>query len=186
MSTDLMQKLMVSKAIMDKHNQIPRGQNPTSISAAEVQDFSAPAAKYNIPSDLMSESPTPIANTKPIGSPSVDAIKKSKLPDSIKRLMLENPIQSPQQPTAVLSDELVEKASKLMGTKKPVVETRETSVPASLDMNHISILIKEAVNQALKENGLIVENTENSNDTFSFRVGSHVFEGKVTKVKKMK
>ena len=29
--SDLMQKLMVSKAIMDKHNQIPRGNNPVQL-----------------------------------------------------------------------------------------------------------------------------------------------------------
>lgn len=186
MSTDLMQKLMLSKAIMDKHNEIPRGQQPSSSISTEVQDFTAPTAKYNIPNDLLPESLTPVTNTKSVGSPSVEAIKNSKLPDSIKKLMLENPIQSPQQPTAVLSDELVEKASKLMGTKKPTVETKEKTVNSSLDMNHISILIKEAVNQALKENGLLVESVENTNDLFSFKVGSHVFEGKVTKVKKLK
>jgi hypothetical protein len=73
-----------------------------------------------------------------------------------------------------------------MGTKKPTVETKEKVINTSLDMNHISILIKEAVNQALKENGLLVESVENTNDVFSFKVGSHVFEGKVTKVKKLK
>jgi hypothetical protein len=42
------------------------------------------------------------------------------------------------------------------------------------------------VNEALRENGLLVEETEKTNESFSFRVGSHIFEGKVTKVKKIK
>jgi hypothetical protein len=164
MSTDLMQKLMISKAIMDKHNEMPRGNNGGSIpSSVSVENFDAPQAKYNIPQSMISEQ-TPeggVVNTKPVGDVSIDAIKKSKLPDAIKKLMLENPIQAAQQ-------------------------SRESQVPATLDMNHISMLVKEAVNEALKENGLLIESVENSNDIFSFKVGSHIFEGKITKVKKVK
>ena len=46
-------------------------------------------------------------------------------------------------------------------------------------------MINEAVNKALQENGLIMESTEKSNEIFSFKVGKHVFEGKVTKIKKL-
>jgi hypothetical protein len=53
-------------------------------------------------------------------------------------------------------------------------------------MRQLSKLVKEAVNSALEENGLLIESVEKSNDLFSFRVGQHVFEGKITKVKKVK
>jgi len=53
-------------------------------------------------------------------------------------------------------------------------------------MLQIKKMIKTAVNEALMENGLIAESTEKSNETFQFRVGSHIFEGKVTKIKKLK
>jgi hypothetical protein len=56
---------------------------------------------------------------------------------------------------------------------------------SSLDYNVIQKMIKEAVNQALSENGLLVESTEKANETFSFKVGKHIFEGKVTKIKKL-
>jgi hypothetical protein len=46
-------------------------------------------------------------------------------------------------------------------------------------------MIQEAVDNALSKNGLLVESTENSNEIFSFRVGKHIFEGKVTKIKKI-
>lgn len=184
MSNDLMQKLMISKALMDKHNQIPRGQNPTSISESiNVQDFSAPQAKYNLPDGLLSEQP--VSSPKSTETPTTDAIKKSKLPDAIKKLMLENPINPPQQPTSVLSDELIEKASRLMN-KPEKIQPKPSTQSTSLDMNHISMLVKQAVNEALEQNGLLVESVEKSNDTFSFRVGQHVFEGKITKVKKVK
>lgn len=183
--SDLMQKLMVSKAIMDKHNQIPRGQNPTQLPETTLQEFSAPQAKYNIPTDLVSESS--FENTKELGNPSVNAIKNSKLPDSIKKLMMENPIVPPQQPSSVLSDELIEKASRLMGNKQtsaqPIKESKSSS---NIDLSSINKLVKQAVNEALRENGLLVEETEKTNESFSFRVGSHIFEGKVTKVKKIK
>jgi hypothetical protein len=104
--------------------------------------------------------------------------------------MLENPIQSPQQSSPVLSDELIEKASKLMGTtaKKEIspVAAKPVSQSPNFDMRQLSKLVKEAVNSALEENGLLIESVERSNDLFSFRVGQHVFEGKITKVKKVK
>jgi hypothetical protein len=46
-------------------------------------------------------------------------------------------------------------------------------------------MISEAINEALTENGLMVESTEKSNEGFTFRVGKHIFEGKVTKIKKV-
>jgi hypothetical protein len=46
-------------------------------------------------------------------------------------------------------------------------------------------MIKEAVDEALQENGLMVESSEKANEMLSFKVGKHVFEGKVTKIKKL-
>lgn len=176
--SDLMQKLMISKAIIDKHNQIPRGSKSTETPNTNLQEFNRPQAKYNIPQNLMSESVT--ENTKPVGNTTVDAIKKSKLPDSIKKLMMENPIVQPQQSSPVLSDELIEKASRLMPTVSETISTQ------NIDLTPLNKLVKEAVNEALRENGLLVEGIEKTNEIFSFRVGSHIFEGKVTKVKKIK
>jgi len=173
-----MQKLMISKAIIDKHNQIPRGQKSTETPNINLQEFNRPQAKYNIPQSLMSESV--IENTKPVGDTTVEAIKKSKLPDSIKKLMMENPIVQPQQSSPVLSNELIEKASRLMPTVSETISTQ------NIDLTPLNKLVKEAVNEALRENGLLVEGTEKTNEIFSFRVGSHIFEGKVTKVKKIK
>jgi hypothetical protein len=46
-------------------------------------------------------------------------------------------------------------------------------------------MIDESVESVLRKNGVIVESTEKTNDTFTFRVGKHIFEGKISKVKKM-
>jgi len=182
----LLQKLMISKAIMDKHNEIPRGQKDSIASSINVENFEAPSAKFNIPQDLLQEDiVTPKVNTKTAGMPTVDAIKNSKLPDAIKRLMMENPIQTPQDSGAVLSDELVEKASRLMKRDSPASTVKETKQVQQYPSD-LSTIIKKAVNEALAENGLLVESVDKTNDSFSFRVGSHIFEGKVTKVKKVK
>lgn len=198
----LMQKLMISKAIMDKTDGIKRGEGKDqSLPKSMIQEFDVPQAKYNIPQEFMSEqnnSQQPylssIPNTKPVGSPNVDAIKNSKLPEEIKRLMIEHPINQPQQQQTTISNELIEKASRLMRDQNnnyvpesAVLKTnsKPTQTNSSIDYNVIKKMVNEAVNNALKENGLIVESSEKSTEQFSFKVGKHIFEGKVTKIKKL-
>jgi len=199
---DLMSKLVASKAIMDnpkfkqRASQSDGGLPPTSL-----QQFDVPQAKYNIPQEFLQEqnsaapllSSIPKENTKPVGVPTVDAIKKSKLPDDIKRLMLEHPIAQPAQPQVTLSNDLVEKAARLMKSQdsnyipesaKPKQTQKQTST-SNIDYNVIKKMIEEAVENALDKNGLIVESTEKTNELFSFKVGKHIFEGKVTKIKKL-
>jgi hypothetical protein len=68
MSTNLMEKLAISKAIMDKHNNINRGQVPSqsfNIQQPELQEFQAPAANYNIPQELMTETKSIPSNPQP-------------------------------------------------------------------------------------------------------------------------
>jgi N12 class adenine-specific DNA methylase len=125
----------------------------------------------------------------------VDAIKNSKLPDEIKRLMMEHPISQPQQQVTTISDELVEKATRLMKkndgnyipeSAKPKQSQQQVQQPTGgIDYKLIQKMINEAVSNALKENGLLIESSEKSNELFTFRVGKHVFEGKVSKIKKM-
>ena len=199
----LMQKLMISKQIMDRQNSISRtSQSQPSHIIPNVQDFDMPQAKYNIPQEFLSESPNPQIpmsnapreNTKPVGVPSLEAIQKSKLPDEIKRLMIEHPISQPQQPQMTISNELIEKASRLMKgeTNNYIPESakpkqQKTTVPTStnIDYNTLKAIVNEAVEEALRQNGVIVESSEKSNEIFSFKVGKHLFEGKITKIKKL-
>ena len=197
---ELLQKLMVSKKIMDKHNDMGRGQarnvSMGDYSSPMVENFEAPAAKYNLPADLMEEA-RPVSQSKPSNMPMEDRIASSKLPDEIKRLMLEHPIQQPTMGIAsgaVLSDDLVEKASRLMGTNQrtnqvnesaPKKQTTQQQVSSSLTASQIRDIVRETVEDVLKENGLLVESESRSQDLFKFRVGQHLFEGKVNKIKKM-
>ena len=207
----LMEKLALSKAIMDKadgiknSNSMNGGLPPTSLQQLNAPEtFDIPNVKYNIPSEFLQEtqqtqqpylSNIPRENTKPVGVPTVDAIKNSKLPDEIKRLMMEHPIAQPQQQTATISNELIEKAARLMNqnkegyipeSAKPKQQTQQTQPSVGgIDYKLIKKMINEAVNEALHENGLITESSEKSNEVFSFKVGKHIFEGKVTKIKKL-
>jgi len=204
-----MQKLMISKAIMDKTDGIKRIDNREMNSPSNmVESFNMPQAKYNIPQEYLQEQPSqqmsqpylsslPVENTKPVGVPTVEAIKNSRLPDEIKKLMMEHPISQPQQQqTATLSNDLIERASRLMkenpgnyvpdsAKSKQEPQSTQPSPSTNIDYKLLRKMINEAVNDALKENGLLVESTDKTNELFSFKVGKHIFEGKVTKIKKL-
>lgn len=201
---DLMQKLMISKKIMDKHNGIERGQGRNinmggnDYSSPVVEDYSATNAKYNIPQEYMQEQQRPSQSMIP-KLPTEDRITNSRLPDEIKKLMLEHPIQQPNMgvgTNSVLSNELVEKASRLMNTdakgdpykeikRKNNKNINENVNPSGFNIDIIRQVVRETVEEVLSENGLLVENESKSTDMFKFRVGQHLFEGKVLKVKKM-
>jgi hypothetical protein len=186
---NLMEKLAISKAIMDKHNGIKRGSNggeSINISSPELQSFETPNAKYNLPQELVSETKT-INNNPQL--PTKDRILNSKLPDEIKKLMIENPI-APVSPLMgggpVLSDELIEKASKLMGTQRPVETQIESKKQTIGESSELKKMMKEVVEEVLRENGLLLESASKANENILIKVGQHVFEGKISKIKKVK
>lgn len=191
---ELIQKLMISKKIMDIHNKTPRGQvSEMNVNIPEVEEYNAPPSSYNIPEDILSEvnhSKPQIKNTQEV--PTQERILSSKLPDEIKRLMIEHPIAQPNSiggPT--LSNDLIEKASRLMNTNAAgdvtKIQSKVTQKPdySSIDLNQIRNIVKETVEDVLRENGLLIESTSKSNETITFKVGKHIFEGKVTKIKKI-
>jgi hypothetical protein len=185
----LMDKLIKAKAIMNKSDEIKRGgQTFPQTSDIQIQNFDAPNAKFNIPSEYIQEQSSTVVNKTP-KTQSVEAIKNSKLPDEIKKLMIERPIVQPQQSGPTLTNELVEKASRLMreNTNNSPITTNQKSTQnqTSFDYQILKKIVKEVVEESLRENGLISESTEKANETFSFKVGKHLFEGKVTKIKKL-
>ncbi len=191
----LMQKLVMAKKVMDIHNGTPRGSS-RNINIPDVENFDVPDAKYNIPTDMLMSEQAVVQKQNNSSVPATkDRILNSKLPDEIKKLMIEHPISQPAGMTGPsISDDLVNKASRLMkdnlfseGTnspqKQPQRQTQGQNVPANTDLKK---LVKEAVREILSESGLLTESTSKSNDQFSFRVGQHIFEGKISKIKKLK
>ena len=192
---DLIQKLMISKKIMEKHNDMGRNgiQSSGGMSSPMVEDYQPIQATYNLPQEFLSEQEV----AKPInnGPMTSDRILGSKLPDEIKKLMMEHPIQQPTMGagSGTLSNELVEKASRLMNTnakgellenKQPQQQQRQQS-NVGVDANVIRDIVRETVQDVLRENGLLTESETKSNEVFKFRVGQHIFEGKLIRVKKI-
>jgi ribosomal protein S4 len=195
MTEDLIQKLMISKKIMEKSDNIKRGevQNVSEQSVVsrniQVQDFDIPQPSYNIPQEFMAE--TKQVSTKPFVNTN-DKILNSKLPDVIKQLMIEHPIQQPQQSTPVLSDELIERASRLMnknGNSNTISETvsnKKQTVPTNTTNGDLKKMLKEVIMEVLTEKGIIHESEQKSQQIVQIKVGNHIFEGKISKIKKLK
>ena len=200
MSSNLMEKLAISKKIMEKHNGTPRVQG----GSLPMEDN--PNASYNIPQDMLQQPPqqqpnipTPSMSNEPVTE---NAIKNSKLPDAIKRLMLENPITQPQSNGPALSNDIIEGAARLMknnSTPQPneLVNTQQPlkEVSSSTSLNNdlkqmirdvVRDTVRDVVREELKSSGMVTEGNQKVNETLSLRVGKHVFEGKVLKVKKVK
>ena len=196
--SDLMQKLALSKKIMDKHNQTPRGQATGTLPMNESIN-----ATYNIPQEMVNQQPQTqqpvIQQSVTMNQPvSQDAIKNSKLPDEIKNLMMENPIAQPQMGGPVLSNDIIEGAARLMGQNRdytPVSESKP-NIPQNTTTNNSDLkqmirdvvrdTVRDVVKEELQNAGLISESIQKTNETLSLRVGKHVFEGKVLKIRKVK
>jgi hypothetical protein len=191
---DLMQKLMVSKQIMDRHNEMDRGAAPKanplrmseSYTPQEYNETPIPAT-YNIPQEYM-ETQSSVPAKPPVVTE--DRIKNSKLPDSIKKLMMEHPISQPQSYQPTISDDIIEKAARLMSENKPITQSSNTSTtkPQSqsfgLTASDIKKIVRETVEEVLNENGLLIESTQKTNELMTIKVGKHIFEGKISKIKK--
>ena len=191
MNNDLMQKLVVAKKIMDVHNGTPRGQ-ARNISMPELENFNSPPASYNIPQVYLSEAPQPVSQPAQ-QIPTRDKILNSKLPNEIKQLMMEHPIEQPNMGGPTLSNDIVEAASRLMqkdarGNVKESVHQRQPQGQnvSGIDYSLLKSIVRDTITEVLTEKGLVAESTSKTKEPITFRVGQHVFEGFVTKIKKMK
>jgi hypothetical protein len=129
----------------------------------------------------------------------------SKLPDEIKKLMIEQPIVQPSSMNggSVISNEIIEGAQRLMGMNANSTTSQESSAkglttkqpsPSNFNLNEMKSMIRDVVRdtvrdvvrEELMEAGMLVESTTKSNDIIQFKVGNHLFVGNVTKIKKLK
>ncbi len=182
-SNDLMQKLVNAKKVMNKVDggNFERGNIDESI-------------LFSDPYELM-ESQLPKQNTKSMSNPSTDKIQNSKLPEAIKRAMIEHPIE--QIPSISLNETLdmdfVKGAKRLMeqegvSSKKSQTQQRQT-VTSNIDMNAIAVLIENTVRKVMDEklNQILTAQTTSSiNENLVLKVGDSIFKGKITGVNKAK
>ena len=189
-----MQKLAISKQIMDASDNIKPGQAQGSLPMTENIN-----ATYNIPQDMIQQ-PVPqqpvrqqMSQPQPVTE---DKIQNSKLPDEIKQLMMEHPIQQPNFGGGgpVLSDDVIEGAQRLMGRTPQQPVTENVSTPTTSNNGDLKQMIRDVVRdtvrdvvrEELQNAGMLTEGNTKTNESLQLRVGKHVFEGRVTKIKKVK
>ncbi len=207
---DLMQRLAVSKKIMERSEQI-KGSNPDNrkINMPVVEEYEPINASYNLPSEFLPEQTQRQSNFDPTQPMEESRILNSKLPDEIKRLMIEQPIVQPNSVSGGvdISEDVIKGAQRLMGMdnnkitdlpKKQVSESTNINTQPTSSSNNINIgemksmirdvvrdTVRDVVREELKDAGMLVESTQNSNEVIQFKVGQHLFIGKVTKIKKL-
>lgn len=138
------------------------------------------------------EKASPVRSIPP---PNAQKINQSKLPDAIKRAMIENPI-----PQITLNDSLdmdvAAKARKLMEQDGSYPKSgKQGSAPAAipnktnLNSNELATLIEGIVRKVLDEKLtqiLTAQQVGTINENLAIKVGDSIFSGKITKVKSTK
>jgi hypothetical protein len=188
---DLMKKLVNAKKVM---NMVDGG----TYERGNVDE----SVLFSSPEELMNEQqPQSNRATRPVGTPNVDRIQQSKLPDAIKRAMIESPI--PQMGQISLNDTLdmdfIKGAKRLMeqegvsSKKQGVVpfskQQPQSSGSSNIDMNSLAVLIENTVRKVMDEklNQILSASTTASiNENLVLKVGDSIFKGKITGVNKAK
>ena len=182
---DLMQRLVQAKKVMNK---------------VETGDFE----KGAVNGDILRVSPEeiPQASLPKQQVPNVQRIQESKLPDAIKKAMIENPI-----PQISLTDSLdlnfVEKTKRLMESEgvatkkgqpsKSSSQSSSTQYNSSDMVKQLTPIIENIVRKTVMEimdtklNQLLTaQQTMSINENLVLKVGDSVFKGKITGVNKSK
>jgi hypothetical protein len=181
---DLMKKLVQAKKVMNKVDggNYERGHVNEQILRSNPEDVLASM-------DQQQQQPT--KSPQPVNG---DRIQNSKLPDAIKKAMMENPI-----PQISLNDTLdmdfVKGAKRLMEQEgvgpKSTQQKQSTITPVSgnIDMNAITLMIENTVRKVMDEklNQILTASTTSSiNENLVLKVGDSIFKGKITGVNKAK
>lgn len=191
---DLMAKLVMAKKVMDKVETGTYEKGNTNINTNITES-------YNIPEEYMDVTEEPVINNRNVNlPPSIDRIQNSKLPDAVKKAMIEKPIQQIQSISLneTLDMNFIKGAKRLMeqegvSTKKQQPQNIRQSQPqqygSNIDMNAIAVLIENTVRKVLDEKLnqiLTAQTTASINENLVLKVGDSIFKGKITGVNKSK
>jgi hypothetical protein len=185
---DLMRKLVNAKKVMNKVDggNYQRGQVNESMLLSD-------------PSEAMGMQQAPQSSlTRPVSGPvNVDRIQNSKLPEAIKKAMIEHPIE--QMPSISLNETLdmdfVKGAKRLMEQegvqvkKGQPLQRQQAPVTSNIDMNAIATLIENTVRKVMDEKLnqiLTAQQTQTISENLVLKVGDSIFKGKITGVNKSK
>lgn len=185
-SDNLMQRLVQAKKVMNK---------------VEMGNFERGNVNENIlrsdPSELTSNKESIQTRSTQQQTTNVNKIMESKLPDSIKKAMIDNPI-----PSISLGDSLdlnfVEKTKKLMenegvGKKSPKQSSPSYQSNSGDLVKELTPLIENIVRKTVMEvmdsklnQILTAQQTLSINENLVLKVGDSIFKGKITGVNKSK
>lgn len=197
-SNELMEKISRAKKVMDK---------------VETKTFQTGQINADVlrsdPSDLMSEGfempkkePRQFTNEEiqqRSGVLDINRIEKTKLPENIKRAMIEHPISQ-----IALNDgidmsvlkgakRLIEQENRSLKTTDKNEKTTNTSQRQNIgemaDLNSLQIMVENTIRKVLDEKLnqiLMAQESTSINENLVIRVGDSIFKGKLTKVDKVK
>jgi hypothetical protein len=185
-ANELAQKLVNSRKIMKK---VETGDYETG----NINEELLISAPENVdPEERTVERPTKISQ-RPIGTVNSEKINQSKLPDNIKKAMIENPI-----PQITLNDDLnmdfVNKTRKLMEQEGigPKSSSKQSSV-IQINLNDLekklSPIIENIIRKVMDEKLsqiLSAQQLGTINESLVLKVGDSIFHGKITGVKSTK
>ena len=122
-----------------------------------------------------------------------ERINNSKLPEAIKKLMINNPIPDvPMGSSIGLSDDFLSGVKNAMNKQDIPTSSHQrivtesiipTSTKSKITKSSLKSIIKESVKEIVNES---INMKTDTNENFSFRVGDKIFYGKITSTKDVK
>jgi len=200
--SELFEKLIKSKQLMnvvEGGNYTKGNVDKSKLYESTTNELPPISNNYNL------DSVEKTASSNNISKPKLteEGILNSKLPDEIKKIMIENPIPEIAFNNSVLSENFVDQVSEKMrkmgltsGGNKQVTKTQtsQTEQPKKtqkLTETSLKKMFKEALNESLDEllesklNKLISE-TKQTNETIKIVIGNTVLEGKIVGTRELK
>jgi hypothetical protein len=202
--TSLQQSLVNAKKVMNK---VDSGNIPSGNITLPQGDISEAVAQIpqNIPQlpNVNTDMSSARREMSPKANITEDKINNSKLPDAIKKLMINNPIPDvPMGSSMSLSDDFIGGVKEAMNKQEIPTSPHklqqtitESIVPNStknkMTKSSLKSIIKESVKELIDDvvNTKINESVNmktDTNENFSFRVGDKIFYGKITSTKQVK
>jgi hypothetical protein len=186
-SNDLMQRLVQAKKVLNK------------VDSGNYQKGNIDESMINRNDDYDDYDEIPVQtpstpNMRSVSQPmNADRIQNSKLPDAIKKAMMENPI-SQISLNDTLDMDFVKGAKRLMeaenaAARPPQAKKSTQQIGGNIDMNAIATLIENTVRKVMDEKLnqiLSASTTQSINENLVLKVGDSIFKGKITGVNKSK
>lgn len=195
----LMQNLAKAKKVMSK---VESGDYETG-NIDEGALVSDESTDFDVADRMLTES-EPVVNTRPVsnGNVDVDRINNTRLPDSIKKAMIETPISQISLNDTSLNMDFVNRTRKLMeseGVSTSPSRAPQRNQPARQStggginngelVTLLTPIIENVVRKVMDEKLnqiLAAQTTSTINENLVLKVGDSIFKGKITGVQSAK